>query len=149
MSIQALNNNINCQVTCFTGGVGGAGSSSWVDVPLTDTNPFDQQCMYRFVTQGQTYYAETVHEDRLYWIYNMYFDKANKSNLVGGIAPYNVATKLEKFCGGGSSSPAATNTGPGSACGADGYGMVMYQSAEYNPRKKQCCYIGNGGAVSG
>ncbi len=32
-------------------GQGGGGGSDWVDVPLTDTNPFDQQCMYRFVMQ--------------------------------------------------------------------------------------------------
>ena len=51
--------------------------------------------------QGQTYYAETVHEDRLYWINVMYFAKANKSVLVGGIAPFTIATKIEKLCGGG------------------------------------------------
>ena len=81
----------------------GGGGSGWVDVPLSDTNPFDQQCMYRFVMQGQTYYAETVHEDRLYWINVMYFAKANKSVLVGGIAPFTIATKIEKLCGGGGS----------------------------------------------
>lgn len=48
VSIQALNNNINCQVTCFTGGVSGTGGSGWVDVPLTDTNPFDKTCEYKF-----------------------------------------------------------------------------------------------------
>lgn len=83
---------------------GSNGGSGWVDVPLSDTNPFDQQCMYRFVMQGQTYYAETVHEDRLYWINVMYFAKANKSVLFGGIAPFTVATKMEKLCGGGGSS---------------------------------------------
>ncbi len=83
------------------GGGTGGGSSGWVDVPLTDTNPFDQQCMYRFVTQGQTYYAETVHEDKLYWINSQHFTKTNKSVLVFGTAPYNTATKMEKFCGGG------------------------------------------------
>lgn len=82
------------------GGNDGTGAG-WENVPLTDTNPFDQQCMYRFVSQGQTYYAETVHENRLFWIYNMYFEKVNKSVLVGGIAPYDRATKIEKFCGGG------------------------------------------------
>ena len=57
--------------------------------------------MYRFVTQGQTYYAETVHEDKLYWINSQHFTKTNKSVLVFGTAPYNTATKMEKFCGGG------------------------------------------------
>ena len=28
VSIQALNNNINCQVTCFTGGISGTGGTS-------------------------------------------------------------------------------------------------------------------------
>lgn len=88
------------------GGTGGG--SGWVDVPFTDTNPFDQQCMYRFVSQGQTYYAETVHEDRLYWINVMYFAKANKSVLVGGIAPFDRATKMEKLCGGGGGATTVT-----------------------------------------
>lgn len=55
VSIQALNNNINCQVTCFTGGGGSSSSasSSWVDVPLTDTNPFEiDNCEYRFRMSG-------------------------------------------------------------------------------------------------
>jgi hypothetical protein len=84
-----------------SGGSGNSGSG-WENVPLTDTNPFNQQCMYRVVMQWQTYYLETIHENRAYWIYNMYFEKANKSALVGGIAPVNVATKMEKLCGGGS-----------------------------------------------
>lgn len=33
----------------------------------------------------------------------MYFAKGNKSVLVGGIAPFDRATKMEKFCGGGGS----------------------------------------------
>lgn len=89
----------SCTKIQNAGGTGGG--TGWVDVPLTDTNPFDQQCMYRFVTQGQTYYAETVHEDRLYWISTMYFAKTNKSVLVNGIAPFDRATKIEKLCGGG------------------------------------------------
>ncbi len=36
----------------FTGilinGGGGSGNAGWVDVPLTDTNPFDKTCEYRF-----------------------------------------------------------------------------------------------------
>ncbi len=34
----------------------------------------------------------------------MYFAKGNKSVLVGGIAPFTVATKIEKLCGGAGSS---------------------------------------------
>lgn len=51
VSIQALNNNINCQVTCFTGGGGSGGGSGWVDVPRTGTENFDSSCFYRFKTQ--------------------------------------------------------------------------------------------------
>lgn len=31
----------------------------------------------------------------------MYFAKGNKSVLVGGIAPFDRTTKMEKLCGGG------------------------------------------------
>lgn len=31
----------------------------------------------------------------------MYFAKGNKSVLVGGVAPFDRTTKMEKLCGGG------------------------------------------------
>lgn len=74
-------------------------------------------------------------------VYNLCV-KLSGDNVI--IKPSNntVAYLIWKFTGGSGSS--SSSGGPGSACGADGYGIVMYQSTDYNPRKKQCCYIGNG-----
>jgi hypothetical protein len=84
---------------------GGSGDGvGWVNVPLTDTtSDFDQQCIYRFQMQWQTYYTHVVSNNRIHWTdypTPMWFEKTNKSVLVNGIAPYIVSTKLEKLCGG-------------------------------------------------
>lgn len=85
---------------------GGSSGSGWVDVPLTDTNPFDEQCMYRVRSLNQVYYANVVHSGRIYWYstgsWNIYVDKSDKTAFVDDSPNANLlVTKIEKLCGGG------------------------------------------------
>ena len=106
MSIQALNNNINCQVTCFTGGVSATGGSGWVDVPLTGTTPFDKTCEYRFYMNAMgldaVYYAGAVASNQIVYVSHSSvissIPASNKSSYqVNGTPSYTVS-KIEKRC---------------------------------------------------
>lgn len=81
----------------------GASGSGWVNVPLTDTSSFDEQCMYRIRSLNQVYYANVVQVNRIYWYstgaWNIYVDKADKTAFVDDSANPNLTvTKIEKLC---------------------------------------------------
>ncbi len=95
----------------------GSGGSGWVNVPLTDTTPFDQACEYRFqlnlngvadtsyTGQNPLLYAGGVDPFSITYVSHVsqvsHINSATKSILrVNGVATYTV-TKIEKLCGGG------------------------------------------------
>ncbi len=107
------------QLTCVENGAGGT-SAGWENVPLTDTNPFDANCEYRFTGPGlqpyvgtpNWYYANAVGPDGLIYISHSgvvsHIDKASKSvyrvsgTPASGLAITNIQKRCGMLAGGGS-----------------------------------------------
>ncbi|MEZ4815357.1 MAG: hypothetical protein R3A80_09170 [Bdellovibrionota bacterium] len=167
-----------CRNLVSTSSTNSVSTTNWEEIPLADTGDVNPECEYRAKVRVNTQAAINFMNAAISWRQSIavsnkfiglsYVNDSSGAGVIqgipvenkrligmrgatGGFVPYGSGAEilaLQKRCS--INAVQAAPSAVGATCGSDGMGLVMYESTEYGlSRKARCCYISNGGAVSG